>query len=189
MRFDPQSAQVPIDGPLSAEAPARGETAGPPRSGLAGGLAILVGAGAIGVGAWIWLDSSSSLRGAAAGEIQAAISKLDLVMRADETPSVQTPFVSEAAEKTVTDLLSLNRSSRSSRAYEQGRTFMAAGLPRKAIPQFTEAIALDPNHAGARYSLGLAYVRSGNHKKAREQRVVLEGLDQNLANMLANLTR
>lgn len=192
MRFDPQSSQVPIDSPLStggtAQVPGKAAPA-PPRSGLAAGLAVLVGASAIGAGAWVWLDSAATVRGAAAGQIEMATAGLVPVRRADESTVTRVAAVTPEVEHTVTELRAMNRSSKSIRAYEQGRTFMARGMPDHAIPEFAEALSLDPNHAGARYSLGLAYVRTGDLERARAQRVVLEGLDQNLANMLANLVR
>lgn len=57
-----------------------------------------------------------------------------------------------------------------------------------AIEAFGQALALNPNHTGARYNLAIAYLYQGGGdvKRAREQLDILAGLDPGLAEKLAD---
>jgi Flp pilus assembly protein TadD len=66
---------------------------------------------------------------------------------------------------------------------------MAQGRHAEAIRLLEKASRLDPTSADTRYSLGLAYVRTGDIESARGEHVALQDLDPSLANLLGNLTR
>lgn len=50
----------------------------------------------------------------------------------------------------------------------KGRAWMAMGDDQKAVDDFTQAIALDPEYEKAFYYRGLAFAALGNAKRARE---------------------
>ena len=50
---------------------------------------------------------------------------------------------------------------------EHGRRSLSRdGHPKEAIPKFEQALARDPNHAWAKYNLGVALQRLGEHEAA-----------------------
>ena len=72
-------------------------------------------------------------------------------------------------------------------AYEEGDKALSAGRHIEAIIAFDKAIELDPGYADAYYALGLAYIMAGDRRAAIEQLRRLREMDENLANLLANL--
>jgi hypothetical protein len=56
-----------------------------------------------------------------------------------------------------------------------------------AIEAFNEALQREPDHANARFGLGMAYAESGETDKAREQHGLLSGINAELAHRLLGL--
>jgi Flp pilus assembly protein TadD len=52
---------------------------------------------------------------------------------------------------------------------EEGRSLFDAGNMEGATAKLEQAIALDPNHALAHYSLGLCYLNNGDQSGAKEK--------------------
>ncbi len=74
-------------------------------------------------------------------------------------------------------------------AYDAGRSYMAMGRHRDAVPHLAEAVRLDPDFAEAHYNLGLAYVQYGDMEAARVEYAALLQLDGSLACLLGNLVQ
>ena len=72
-------------------------------------------------------------------------------------------------------------------AYAEGDKALSAGQHIQAIIAFDKAIELDPGYTDAYYALGLAYIMAGDRRAAIEQLRRLREMDENLANLLANL--
>ena len=179
MHFDPQSNCVPDEGApaLSAAASSSGHAAG---KFLIGGVLTA----AFALGGWGWLTFGG-------GPTQ-AIAALRPAL-----PPVATPAAvdDERVDEVLAELQrSAPRERRSSvdsgrgrQAYEQGRKDMAMGRHADAVTHLSDAVRLDPKHADAHYKLGLAYLRTNDRARARDELVALENLDKSLASLLENL--
>lgn len=73
--------------------------------------------------------------------------------------------------------------------YDTIRPTVLAGEYAEAIPTLEQVIAMQPDHADARYDLALGYIRTGSLDAARQQCARLRELDTNLATMVAACLR
>ncbi|NNM26932.1 MAG: hypothetical protein HKO59_13270 [Phycisphaerales bacterium] len=71
--------------------------------------------------------------------------------------------------------------------FEDTRSLSSAGRYDEVIPALQSVVTLAPDHAGAHYALGLAFVRTNDLPAARRQCEILAELDPSLRSLLDNL--
>lgn len=164
--------------------------------GPASASAALSGAGADPVGIGPWAASSSSSTSTSSMPPAARRSDIDhsRVRRDGSRSSAQKPAGGSSGKSTgkiEAPAVVVKDSKRRFAivAFAEGEEALSAGRPVEAILAFDKAIELDPTYADAYYSLGLAYIMAGDRRAAIEQLRRLREMDENLANLLANLLK
>jgi tetratricopeptide (TPR) repeat protein len=190
MRFDPQSNFLPRDSAPEIE---EAWPSAPPRRSFR--LPLVVGIGAVAVvGSLFWIARTHGL-----GPSEAMAYSSDVVVPAppaetaaadpaDATVAPQAP-AAEAEQPERPELSEAARHAAGAKALAEGRSAMARGRAADAVAILQEARRIDPGSAAIHYSLGLAYVRTGDFQAARQEMVALKELDPSLANLLGNLVR
>jgi len=203
MRFDPQANMV------SGASGQSGKNA--PKGGLRAGMLIVIVAMAGAFGTWIYKQVDLGPSGASAasdtlsdfagpsispgtssiGPARETARRSEMNHRAvrrtsdASSGSATTGPSSSGAEKVIVIKDSKRRFATA--AYAEGDKALSAGRHTEAIMAFNNAIGLDPGYADAYYALGLAYIMAGDRRMAIEQLRRLREMDDNLANLLANL--
>ncbi len=167
------------------------------RSPLKTAIGILAGCVVAGVGAWLWGEIARSV--AARAEVPAEASPaMAAVIRYAEAVSngeadafgVEQGVQSKGEfDRFAAGLSARHRRGKVREEFEKGQELMATGRHADAVPHLAEAVKLDPQFAEAHYRLGLAYVHTGDMRKAEQELKALAMLDADLARLLENLVR
>lgn len=208
MRFNPQGNMVSVE-------PSHSRKQRGPSGGLRAGVLIVIIAVAGAFGTWIYKQADLGPAGAAASSIPgsgggtpvwgsteraapaATARRSDMnhsaVRRPTEGAASSTSAApGKSAAKTSADdvkpiVIKDSKRRYAVAAYADGQKALSAGLYTQAIVLLEKAIELDPAFSDAHYALGLAHIMSGNRHAAIDQLRRLREMDENLANLLANL--
>ncbi len=198
MRFDPQASFAEDDGegqpvvqfssPILSAAPRV-------RSPLRTAVGILGCCLVAGIGLWLWgeFDAAAARRDAAPVEVNpetAAVIRYAEAMSSGQAEVFATGegVLSEGEfDRLAADLSVRHRLSTVREEFEVGRELQAMGRHAEALPHLVEAVKLDPQFAEAHYRLGLAYVHTGDMRKAAKEVETLAKLDADQAALLESL--
>lgn len=190
MRFDPQSNFVDHGDDQPGSSSGRSPTGSRAWGGYT--LVAVVLLGLITMVGWLaWPTGRPGSPRTAVASTDVVIAPV-VVSAVDDDPEAEAMTPEPASVPTAaTAVPQLNSTDRDAAmaSYRRGRSLIAVGKHRAALPHLEYAIELNPDAPQPHYSLGLAFHALGERDAAREQCELLKDLDPSLASLLGNLTR